>query len=330
MVQVRLVLQATLLQACPINYEKEVVESQLGCGLFCKDTTGQMEEMDISADLVLNTGLGTKSEWTKTSKTVELQGRIHSDLFNQEKLILNGVDLMVKLHRHKPEFSLLSADAAPAYKIIIVDAILYVKKIELTPSVFNAINTVLNDKNAQYAITRTTPKVFTVPRGQQSQHIDDAFLGEIQKHIAVCMMDNDSYNGNYKKNPFNFQHYNLTQIGISVNEEEVPFKPLKLDFDDKLFVTAYNTLFSGTGKLHGNSGSIIKREDYSEGYMIIVADLTPFEIDDNFDLKAEGTLSIDLVFKSPLAATINVLVYAEYNNVIEIDSNHNTIKDWSN
>ena len=129
-------------------------------------------------------------------------------------------------------------------------------------AVFNAINTVLNDKNAQYAITRTTPKVFTVPRGQPSQHIDNAFLGEIPKRIAVCMMDNDSYNGNYKKNPFNFQHYNLTQIGISVNGEEVPFKPQKLNFDDKLFVTAYNTLFSGTGKLHGNSGSIIKREDY--------------------------------------------------------------------
>ena len=100
----------------------------------------------------------------------------------------------MKLHRHKPEFCLLSADIAPAYKIIIVDAILYVKKIELTPSVFNAINTVLNDKNAQYAITRTTPKVFTIPRGQQSQHIDHVFLGEIPKRIAVCMMDNDSYN----------------------------------------------------------------------------------------------------------------------------------------
>ena len=175
-----------------LNYDKEVVESQLGCRLFCKDTAGQMEEMDITADPVLNTGLGTRSEWTKTSKTVQLQGRIHSDLFNQEKLLLNGVDLMVKLHRHKLEFCLLSADVAPAYKIIIVDAILYVNIIKLTPSVFNA-------KNAQYAITKTTPKVFTVPRGQQSQHIDNAFLGEILKRIAVCMMDNDSYNGHYKR-----------------------------------------------------------------------------------------------------------------------------------
>ena len=320
----------SILEVLP-NYDKEAAESQLGCGLFCKDTAGQMEEMDISADPVLNTGLETRSEWTKTSKLVELQGRIHSDLFNQEKLILNGVDLTVKLHRHKPEFCLLSGDIAPAHtEIAIVDAIFYVKKIELTPSVFSAINTVRNDKNAQYAITRTTPKLFTVPRGQQSQRIDNAFLGEISKRIAICMMNNDSYNGNYKKNPFNLQHYNLTQIGISVNGEEVPFKPLKLNFDDKLFVTAYNTLFSGTGKLHGNSGSIIKKEYYSEGYTIIVADLTPFEIGDNFDLKEEGTLSIDLVFKSPLAATINVLVYAEYDNVIEIDSNRNVIKDWSN
>ena len=166
----------------------------------------------------------------------------------------------MKLHRHKPEFCLLGADTAPAYKKTIVDAILYVKKIALTPSVFNAINTVLNEKNTQYAITRTILKVFTVPSGQQSQHRDNAFLGEIPKRIAICMMDNDSY----KKNPFNFQQYNLTLIGISVSGEEVLFKPLKLNFDDKLFVAAYNTLFSGTGKLHGNSRSIIMREDYSQ------------------------------------------------------------------
>ena len=94
----------------------------------------------------------------------------------------------MKFHRDKPEFCFLSADTAPAYKITIVDAILYVKKIELTPSVFNAINTVLNDKNAQYTITRTTTpnstplrELFTVPRGQQNRHIDN---GEIPKCMA--------------------------------------------------------------------------------------------------------------------------------------------------
>ena len=76
-----------------LNYDKEAAEVQLGCGLFCKDTARQMEEMDISADPVLNTDLETRNTWTKTSKIVDLQGRIHSDVFNQEKLILNRVDL---------------------------------------------------------------------------------------------------------------------------------------------------------------------------------------------------------------------------------------------
>ena len=171
-----------------------------------------------------------------------------------------------------------------------MDAILYVKKMELTPSVFNAINTVLNDK---------TPKVFTVPRGQQYQHIDNPFLGEIPKHIAICMKDNHSYNGNCKNDSLNCQHHSLTQIGISVNGEEVLLKPFKLHFHEKLFVTAYNTLFSGTGKLHRHSGSITKREDYLEWCTIIIVDLTPFKIGDNFDPKAEGTLSIDLIFNGP-------------------------------
>ena len=52
----------------------------------------------------------------------------------------------MKLHRHKPEFCLLSGDTAPTYKIAIVNDLLYAKKIELTPSVFKTINTVLNDK----------------------------------------------------------------------------------------------------------------------------------------------------------------------------------------
>ena len=40
-----------------LNYDKEAAESQLGCGLFCKDTIGQMDEIDINADPLLTTGL---------------------------------------------------------------------------------------------------------------------------------------------------------------------------------------------------------------------------------------------------------------------------------
>ena len=94
-------------------------------------------------------------------------------------------------------------------------------------------------------------------------------------------------------------------------------------------MTAYNTLFSGTGKLHVNSGGTISRDDYPNGYSLFVFDLTPFENGDHFDLKKEGSLNIDLTFKRPLAHTINVTVYAEYDAVIEIDRNCNVLKDFN-
>ena len=31
-----------------LNCDKKAPESQLGCGLFCKETAGRMKEMDIS------------------------------------------------------------------------------------------------------------------------------------------------------------------------------------------------------------------------------------------------------------------------------------------
>ena len=96
------------------------------------------------------------------SKIVWLHGRIDSDLFNQEKLIKNGVD------RDKPDFCLLSADTALAYKITIVDAILYIKKIELTPSVFNAINTVLNDKMHSTPLRELLLNIYSAKRTTKS------------------------------------------------------------------------------------------------------------------------------------------------------------------
>ena len=57
-----------------LNYDKEAAESQLGFGLFCKHTAGQMEEMDKSANPVLNTGLGTRSEWTKMRQDCRTTG----------------------------------------------------------------------------------------------------------------------------------------------------------------------------------------------------------------------------------------------------------------
>ena len=52
--------------------------------------------------------------------------------------------------------------------------------------------------------------------------------------------------------------------------------------------------------------------------------------DDHFELIKQGNLPAELHFKEPLANTVNLIVYAEFQNVIEIDGNRNVLFDYTN
>ena len=81
-------------------------------------------------------------------------------------------------------------------------------------------------------------------------------------------MDTEAFNGSYTTDPFNFKHYNLSQVGVYVDGEQIPRKPLTLKFDadgGQNFMTGFQTLFSGIGKLSQDAGNQIARGDYGSG-----------------------------------------------------------------
>jgi len=91
------------------------------------------------------------------------------------------------------------------------------------------------------------------------------------------------------------------------------------------------SLFSGTGKQQRDEGNDISREDYSGGYTLYAFDLTPDLAEEgHFNLTKDGSVRLDLKFAVGLPNTINVIAYAEFENVIEIDRNRNVIFDYGN
>ena len=97
-----------------LNCSKEEKNTQFGMGLFYKDTAGHFGELDPMSD---NAGLNKRHEFGKLSKTMFLQGRVHSNIFNQGKLLLNGLPLKVTFQRHKNNFAVLSATENRAFKV---------------------------------------------------------------------------------------------------------------------------------------------------------------------------------------------------------------------
>ena len=119
-----------------LNYGEEAKTSQLSMAMFYKDTAGKMNVVNpLAADDEANLGLKARYEFTKESRTVDMMGPIHSDIFFQDRLMLNGVNLRIKLNRAKNVFCLVSSAAAANFKVIIIEAILFVRRVKVASSI---------------------------------------------------------------------------------------------------------------------------------------------------------------------------------------------------
>ncbi|XP_044885036.1 uncharacterized protein F54H12.2-like [Mauremys mutica] len=146
-----------------LNYSDDTLATQFSAGLFYKDTAGQHEKTELDGR---NLGFVRRAKLTAESRTVELLGHLHSDLFFQEKLLLNGVDVKIKLTRSKDAFCLMGS-AAEGFKLRIVSASLFVKKVRVAPGVRLGHAEALLASNAKYPVDRVGMKVFSIPAGSR-------------------------------------------------------------------------------------------------------------------------------------------------------------------
>lgn len=187
-----------------LNYGKDAKHSHLTCGLWFNDTPKYMDDLQTDN----NKGLAKRKEYITNSKQLELIGHVHSDIFNQEKFLINGVEMRVKFVRSRDSFCLLT-NADQSIKINIMEATLLIRKAKINPTVLIAHSKGLEISTAKYPITRTDVKVLTIPAGVQGKSMDNVFLGQLPKRCIIGFVSNAAFNGDLKKNPFNFQHYKM-------------------------------------------------------------------------------------------------------------------------
>ena len=74
------------------------------------------------------------------SKTIELFGRLHADLFSSDKMLINGVDMNIKLARASEGFYLQAPFDDNKLRIKILDATLFITQVELKPPLLALAN----------------------------------------------------------------------------------------------------------------------------------------------------------------------------------------------
>ena len=195
-----------------------------------------------------NYGLQKRASFTDRGATVDMIGRIHSDILFQDRYMLNEVNIKVRLVRNKDSFWLMSGEANPSYKVKLISAVLLVRKVQLSPSVFLAHAKALESGLAKYPIKRVVCKTYTISAGNLNGNYEKLFTGQLPSRLVIGCVDNDAFNGNYVKNPFNVKHYALSEISLHLDGHTQPVKPLKSNFNNHQYIQAFMTLFSGTGQ----------------------------------------------------------------------------------
>ena len=266
-----------------------------------------------------NSGFKSRQALIADSSECELMGPLYLDFLNQERYLISQTKMRIKLTPSEPEF-VLNAYGTTDFKIKFSSVILYVARAEVNPSVINGHADGLRRQNAIYPIIHNKLLTFTIAAGHNSYTKDRLFPDEAPKCLMIAMVENDAYNGNIKKNPFHFQHFDLSKIALYRDGNSIPGRAFSPNFDDEKYLRSYLNTIRTLNYYNSDDTNGLTPKMFANGYTIYAYDLTPEK-----DITAphnQGNLGknlrLELTFKDPLTATINVLLFASYDSAVEI------------
>ena len=311
-----------------LTYSDESKNGQLQCGLFYNDGGDDLDWLDghIEDDtlqFVKNTGLWKRFKNTNYSKYFETWGKIHTDIFAQNKMLPGRNEFRIKFHRNDPSFCLMAVDANENYQITTDEMVLKMKHCEIAPHIRESHAKALISRRIKYPMTKVEMKFFTRGSGRNDLSEPNLVNGTLPKRIIIGLVRSDAFNGNLTKNPFNFNHFNVQNIVLRKNGTPMPFEEISLDYANDCYLQGYMSLIVATGKLYEDQGFSIPPYQYPSGYALYAFDLSDSTKCNTVDLIQEGKLSLEIKLSEATTESVTTVCYLEYNSILELDNEGN-------
>ena len=278
-------------------------------------------------------GIKKRNARIKESRTFQLIGRPHVDIFMQDKYLLPGVDNDLKFTKSPTQFHLLGGTIFKRVRVEIISAQLLVRKVKVNPAVTLAhIEEHQKDIPAKYPLRRGVVTTFVVPAGTQSFSRENLITGQLPRRIFLGLVTNSTFNGNGKENPFNFRYFSLNYLTLSSNDQSFPRETALTPYfrDGCRYAEVLSLLYQTTNVHNSDRGLVINYDNYTHGYTIYGFDLTTDMCEGaHIDPIKHGALRLETHFGMGLTRPINVICYAEYDNMLQIDRNRNVLVDYA-
>jgi hypothetical protein len=119
--------------------------------------------------------------------------------------------------------------------------------------------------------------------------------------VVIGFVDSQAAARSYALHPFNFQHFNLSQIALKLNQIPVSENIMQLNYNTpgRTILPAFTSMFEVTNKWMKDIGrNGLNRDELAAGVALYCFDVQPNFIDQGpyLDLIKQGTCSLETVF----------------------------------
>jgi hypothetical protein len=272
----------------------------------------------------------TRQKLYCTGDVFQLTGCLNVDFFQtQPKYLLPGVNLRILLKRNKNQFSLLVSGSALQPQIQILDAVLYVRKVQCAAPVLLGHEIGLRHGNARYPFQKTELVTQTIGAGLQSYIRENIFGSFIPKFMVIVFINGQAFNGDYKKDPLEFSHFYLNYLSVFVDGQAIPYRTgYTPNFVENIYTKDYFiSLIQNVEHMRRNTSNGISMEEFANGgKSYFTFNLTPdFSVNQSQAPKA-ANMRLEIKFARPLAESINVLAMGIFDSLIQITQDRKIIK----
>ena len=286
----------------------------------------------------MNNGLVTRRNWRMKVavgsentpevqdqlSSVEYYGPIFAGICNQERYLVNNVRIEIDFQPAKDSFRLMTTDGSqPAY-LKIVEAKLKVCTVKLDSRVKVSIDNCmsLQSQIALYPLQKSIVRTFRANKGSLQFFENDMFRGKVPTKLVVGMISEEAYHGDYRKNPFYFQTFNISQIAVRLGNNSVPTKPLQLNFKDSDYLLGLISLYRVANRSVRDFDIGIDRDNYRQGLSLFGFNIDPgsHESSGLIGKPKYDLLQLVINFSKGLEEGVMIILYASFPDEVEVDN----------
>lgn len=319
-------MKRILLHDTPYNTIKKHFQNRL-VG-FCMTEAGKGDVAAAPA----NGAAKERAKWIAGSKTFELRGTPQVDLFESDRALIPGADLQLKFYLNDAAFFLQRPKTATnRYKVVFETVELYVRRMTVAPSFVNELNSTLKTKNAIYPMLRSEMTSLTLPQGIMQYTKENLSRGPLPKRVFIALVDAKGYAGDFSKDPYNFQHFNVSEIALFENGFPIAQQPLKTNFtNNQTTINAYHLLLETIGAIGENALTCpIDYERFCNGSTIFAFSRAPdLDVGCSHLPNQTGNLTLRINFEQALASAVTCVVMLQFDSRMEINEYKNIITDY--